>query len=173
MAVVRFLSDEEVSPEFKEMFEGIRNRGGKVLNLFRTVAHSPQVGAAFLRLGKSLLFKGILPPVWRELAILRVGHLYNAKYEWTQHVRIAKRVGVREAQIEAISDWENSGEFSPEEKLILQFTDEETLKVKVSGDTVEKAKKLLGEEGLVELTILVGYYGMVCRVLETLDIELE
>jgi len=173
MARVKLLTEEEVSPEFKEIFTGINNRGGKILNLFRAVANSPRAGAAFLRLGNSLLFRGTIPPVWRELVILRVGYLLREHYEWAQHVKIAHRVGVRDAQIEALPAWESSNQFSEEEKIILRFTDEETLNISVSENTVEAVKKILGEEGLVELTILVGYYGMVCRILETLKIELE
>ncbi|MCX7981502.1 MAG: carboxymuconolactone decarboxylase family protein [Syntrophales bacterium] len=173
MARVRLLQNDEVSPEFQEIFEGIKSRGGRVLNLFRCVAHSPQAGSAFLKLGNALLFRGTIPPVWRELAILRVGNLCKAHYEWTQHVKIARRVGVRESQIAALPEWDKSAEFSNEERVILRFTDEETLNIGVSQKTVESVLEILGEEGLVELSILVGYYGMVCRVLETLDIELE
>ncbi len=43
-------------------------------------------------------------------------------------------------------------------KIILRFTNEETANIRVSENTEEAAKKILSEKGLVELTILVGYY---------------
>jgi len=173
MARISLLSQESASPEFQETFRQITDRGGRVLNLFKTMGHSPQVGFHFLRLGNAILFKGVVPPNLRELAILRVGHLNRAIYEWTQHVPIALRVGVRQAQIDALQDWEYSIEFNDIEKSILRYTDEETLNIRVKEETFAAVRAILSEEGVVELTTAIGYYGMVCRILETLQVELE
>lgn len=173
MARVALKDDTDLSAEFREVFERIRSRGGKVLNLYRAVAHAPEIGAQFLNLGNAILFRGTIPPNLRELAILRVGILNEAPYERYQHVRIAQRVGVPQSQIDALSQWEQSSVFNNEEKAVLRFTDEETISAKVSDDTFNRVKELLGEEGVVELTITVGYYGLVCRVLNILEIELE
>jgi alkylhydroperoxidase family enzyme len=124
-------------------------------------------------LGNAILLKGIVPPNLRELAILRVGYLNRANYEWTQHVPIALRVGVRQAQIDALPEWEQSSELNDIEKAILRYTDEETRNIRVKEETFAAVRAVLSEEGVVELTTTIGYYGMVCRILETLQIELE
>jgi len=173
MARVGLLDEGQASESFQETYRSIRDRGGKILNLFKVMSNSPQVGFHFLRLGNAILFKGIVPPVLRELAILRVGHLNGALYEWTQHVPIALRVGVRQAQIDALPHWENSSEFDREQRAVLQYTDEETLRIRVSEETFAAVRGLLSEEAIVELTTVIGYYGMVCRILETLQVELE
>ena len=112
MARVSLLDKDQVSPEFRERFQKIEESGRPVLNLFKVMAHAPLVGHRFLGLGNAILFKGALPPKLRELAILRVGNLNQADYEWTQHVPIALRVGVRQAQINALAEWEHSPEFN-------------------------------------------------------------
>ena len=173
MARVRFLSKAQASPELQEMFQKMENNGGRVLNLYKVMAHSPRVGRYFLRLGNSILFKGTVPPNLRELAILRVGHLNQAKYEWTQHVPMALRAGVREEQIEALADWEKSGKFNEREQAVLRYTDEVTRNIRVKDDTFAGVRSFLNEEGVVELTATIGYYGMVCRILEAFQIELE
>jgi alkylhydroperoxidase family enzyme len=173
MARISLLGKECASTEFQDMFNQITDRGGRVLNLFTTMAHSPQVGFQFLRLGNAILFKGVVPTNLRELAILRVGHLNRAIYEWTQHVPIALRVGIRQAQINALPDWEHSDEFNDTEKAILRYTDEETMNIQVKEATFAAVRDILTEEGIVELTTAIGYYGMVCRILETLQVELE
>ena len=173
MARISLLSQESASPEFQETFKQITDRGGRVLNLFKTMAHSPQVGFHFLGLGNAILFKGVVPSNLLELAILRVGHLNRAIYEWTQHVLIALTVGVRQAQIDALPNWEYSSEFNDIEKYILRYTDEETLNIRVIEETFAAVRAILSEEGVVELTTTIGYYGMVCRILETLQVELE
>ena len=168
------ISDEgSASPEFQEMFQQTADRGGRILNISKIMAHSPQVGYQFLRLGNAILFKGIVPATLRELAILRVGHLNRAVYEWTQHVAVALRVGVRQSQIDALPEWELSSEFNDIEKAILRFTDEETMNIRVSDETFAAVHAILNDEGVVELTTTIGYYGMVCRVLEVLQVELE
>jgi alkylhydroperoxidase family enzyme len=107
------------------------------------------------------------------LAILRVGQLNQATYEWTQHVPIALRVGVRQAQIDALSAWEDSPEFNEREKAILRYTDEETKNIRVKDETFAAVRAILTEEAVVELTTTIGYYSMVCRILEALQVELE
>ncbi len=173
MARISLVNQDSASPEFQKTFKEMTDRGGRVLNLFKTMAHSPQVGFHFLRLGNAILFKGVVPPNLRELAILRVGHLNRAIYEWTQHVPIALRVGVRQTQIDALPDWEHSDEFNDIERTILKYTDEETLDIRVKKETFAAVRAILTEEGIVELTTAIGYYGMVCRILETLEVELE
>jgi NAD(P)-dependent dehydrogenase (short-subunit alcohol dehydrogenase family) len=159
MARISLLQEESASEEFQETFKQVREKGGRVLNIFKLMAHSPQVGVKFMRLGNAILFKGIVSPCLRELAILRVGHLCGSKYEWTQHVNIALRVGVRQAQIDNLPDWEHSGEFSETEKAILRYTDECTINIRVTDKTFAAVRTFLNEEGILELTTAIGYYG--------------
>jgi len=173
MARISLLKEESASPELRETFRKMTDQGRIVLNLFKIMAHSPKVGKYFLRLGNAILFKGVVPPNLRELAILRVGNINKAMYEWTQHVPIALRVGVRQAQIDALPEWEHSGEFNEIEKAVLRYTDEETLNIRVKDETFAAVRAVLSEEGIVELTTTIGYYGMVCRILEVFQIELE
>jgi alkylhydroperoxidase family enzyme len=173
MARVKILDKDQASPELQERFQKMEDSGRPVLNLFKIMAHSPQVGRRFLQLGTAILLKGVVPPNLRELAILRVGQINQAKYEWTQHVPIALRVGVRQAQIDALPEWEYSSEFSETEKAVLRYTDEETLNIRVTDETFDAVRAILSEEGVVELTTAIGYYGMVCRILEVLQVELE
>jgi alkylhydroperoxidase family enzyme len=173
MARLTYLSEASASPEFQNTYKQTRERGGKVLNLFKIMSHSPEVGYQFLRLGNSILLKGVLPKKLRELAILRVGNLNSADYEWTQHVSIALRVGVRQSQIDALPYWRNSPEFDEQEKAVLNYTDEVTLRIRAQDDTFAALRSFFNEEEVVELTTVIGYYGMVCRILESLQVELE
>jgi alkylhydroperoxidase family enzyme len=173
MARVTLVQKETAQPDVKDLFQKIENGGNRILNLHKAIGHSPKVTRDFIRLGNTLLFKAALPEKLRELAILRVAALTDAHYEWTQHVRVALRTGVPQAQIDAIRYWKSSASFNDQERIVLQFTDEETLNVHVSDETFTQAKQSLGEQAVVELTITIGYYGMVSRILETLQVELE
>ena len=148
MARVSLLSIEQAAPEIREMFQKMLDNGGRVLNLYKALAHSPRVARYFLRLGNAILFKGTLPPNLRELAILRVGNICQAKYEFTQHIPIALRTGVKQEQIEALPDWERSEKFNEQERAILRYTDEVTKNIRVKDDTFAAVRNFLSEEGL-------------------------
>jgi 4-carboxymuconolactone decarboxylase len=173
MARVPLIQNEQADPMIRDMFTKIEKNGHRVLNLFRVVAHSPQVCRNFLRLGNAILFRGDLSPTLREIAILRVGHLTKANYEWTQHVAIAKRVGVTQTQIDGIGGRVDSKAFDDRERAVLRYTDEVTQNVRTSEATYQMLRKFLSEKETVELTIVIGYYNMVSRVLESLQVELE
>jgi alkylhydroperoxidase family enzyme len=173
MARVSIPSKDQVSDELKDIFQSMEQRGGQVLNVFKVMAHCPRVGKEFLRLGNAILFKGSLPPKLRELAILRVGDLSEATYEWTQHVPLGLKAGLTDEQIETLHRWKDSSLFSVQERAVLEYTDEVAQNIRVSEKTFNAIREFLTEEQIVELTTTIGYYGMVSRILEALEIELE
>lgn len=173
MARVPILEKDQIKGDLKETFAKMSSRGTPVLNIFKVMAHCPEVGRDFLKLGNSLLLKGRVDPCLRELAILRVGHLAGAVYEWTQHAVLARRVGVPQEQIDALPDWQSSEKFDEKEKAVLQYVDEVAENIRVSQEKFQKIKHYFTDEQVVELTVVIGYYGAVCRVLEALEIELE
>ena len=173
MARVSIPSRDQVSDELKDYFQKIERRGGRVLNISKVMAHCPKVGRDFMRLGNAILSKGRLPAQIRELAILRVGDLAEATYEWTQHVPIGLESGLTERQIKALHQWKDSPLFNDRERAVLRYTDEVAQNIRVSEETFKAVRDFLTEEQVVELTTTIGYYGMVSRILEALEVELE
>jgi len=125
------------------------------------------------RLGNSILTGEELPPKLREIAILRVGSLTKSDYEFTQHTRVGLSADLTREQIEAIHDWQSSPLFNEQERAVLAYADEIDRDIKVSDDIFTTLKGFLSEHAIVELTVVIGYYGMVCRFLIALDVDLE
>ena len=173
MARVRLLEKEDVDPMVKEIYQKVEDSGNEVINLLKALAHSPKICRDWNRLGITLLLKGQLSPKLRELAILRVGVLAKANYEWTKHVPMAMVAGVTQEQIDSLPEWVNSREFNEQERAVLRYTDEVSQDIRASDDTFSKIREFLTEREIIELTVTIGYYGMVCRTLESLQIELE
>jgi 4-carboxymuconolactone decarboxylase len=173
MARVKLLEKEDVDPMVKQIYQKIEDSGSEVINLFKALAHSPKICRDLNRMGITLLLKGDLSPRLRELAILRVGDLAKANYEWTKHVPIALEAGANQGQIDELSNWADSTHFDEQEQAVLKYTDEVARNIRASDDTFKKIAEFLNEKEIIELTVTIGYYGMVCRVLETLKIELE
>lgn len=147
------------------------------LNLFRMLAGSPGLLRAFTRLGNHILFDSPLDPLLRELAIVRVGLLSGASYEVHQHDRIARSVGASDELIAALREGPEAPRFNEvfddAQRAIVRFTDDVVANVRAADDTLAAAIAAVGEPGVQELTVTIGYYMMVSRYLETFGIDIE
>jgi 4-carboxymuconolactone decarboxylase len=144
------------------------------LNIYRMLANSENGFKGFVRMGNALLHRCELDPTLRELAIIRVGRLSRAAYEVFQHERIAREVGVEEGKIAALRDATiEAPAFSDNEKAVLRFTDDVVRNVRASDKNLKAVQAFLSAGALVELTLTIGYYMMVCRFLETTAVEGE
>ena len=173
MSRVPLVQKEQASPELKEIYDKIEARGAKIHNAHKALAHNPDILRNFLRLGVSLLTKTELPAKLRELAILRIARLTRSDYEWASHYPIALEIGVSQDQVDAISHWSDATNFSDEERAVLQYTDEVAQNSEVTDETFRVLQQYLNEQGIVELTLLVGFYRMVARFVMTLQIEVD
>ncbi len=143
------------------------------LNIFRMLGHAPHLVKPFVGLGTAFLQNGKLDPVTRECVILRVGYLSHAKYETTQHEAIGRAIGMDDDLIEAVKAGPHSEGLSHEQKLALTFTDHLVTHPHPSDGALKPMLKHFGAPLLQEMVLLIGYYMMVCRFLETFGVEVE
>ncbi|MFC1995220.1 carboxymuconolactone decarboxylase family protein [Chloroflexota bacterium] len=173
MSRVQMVQKDQAQSAVKELYNKIEENGASVLNLYRVLAHNPDVLRNFLRLGSSLITRTELAPKLRELVILRVAKLTGSEYEWAQHYPIALEVGVSREQAEAISRWSDLAKFSDEERAVLQYADEVAQNVEVQDETFRTLHHHLNEQSIVELTLSIGYWGMVARLLVPLQVDID
>ena len=169
MALLPYADESKVAEKTRE----ILNRGRVKMNVARMIANSDAAFYPFSMLGNSLLTRAKLDARLRELAILRTAKVSKSVYEWTQHVPIAKAAGVTNEQVEAIENWERAQCFSEVDRLVLKFTDEVARDVKGARATIEALQKHMGTTEIVELVMSIGFWGMVARLLETTEVDLE
>ncbi len=173
MARVSFIEKETAAPAVRELFEKLEAGGQQLLNIYKVIGHSSGIAPDFFRLANRILFRGKLPPPIRELAILRVGHLAQAPYEYTKHVLIGRKAGLSEAHIAAIPEGPSAAAYDERERAVLTYTDEVSRNYRASDESFAALRNHFDEEQVVELTIVIGFYEMICRVLEALQVELE
>jgi len=101
MARVPYLNREDLPEADREIFDNLAAERGSVGNIFRTLAHTPKLLRRFLALGGELRNGTALDPKLRELAIMTVGRLTNAEYEFVHHWNLARRAGVPREKLEA------------------------------------------------------------------------
>tara|TARA_R110002096_G_scaffold146974_1_gene306091 strand:- start:1430 stop:2005 length:576 start_codon:yes stop_codon:yes gene_type:complete len=159
---------KDLSPENRDLMASL-----PPLNVFRMMSGAGASFAPFMQFISAYLNEGALDPELRELVILRVGHLCGSAYEVHQHERVSRTLGMSVPRIQAVKGNLPSDLFSDAENAALLFSDEQVAQVKVSDTTFAATHTHLTDPQIVELTLIVGTYLMVCRFLETLEIELE
>ncbi len=160
-------TDDELEPEHRELLSTL-----PPLNVFRMVAGAPRAVRPFMALGGAVLSTA-LDARRREIAVLRVAHATKAPYEWAQHEQLARNVGVTDAEIDAIGREEPVSSLDDECNLICRVADEVTRDVRLSDEALEQIIDRYGPREAAELILLVSYYNMVSRFLESTRVEIE
>jgi alkylhydroperoxidase family enzyme len=170
MARLPYVDPASAPPKVQEALAGL----AAPLNIFRMVAHATANLRPFLRYGGSILGRQQLSARLRELAILRVAHLSHARYEWVQHVPIAKATGVTDTQIAALEAGDATAAcFDARDQLVLRFTDEVVRDVRASDATFAAMAGGFPPQEIVELILAIGFYMAVARLLETTAVDIE
>ena len=145
---------------------------GAMIGPFNAMLHHPSVGQILQRLGEVLRFEGGLSDIHREIAVLTVGRHWRAEYEWWAHAQIARKVGISSDIIEAIKDQKPLPCNDIEILTIHNFVRETLENQRVRDETYSLTYKALGDLGIVELVILIGYYGIISGILNTFNVPL-
>ena len=168
------LIEESEHPELAPLITKIKaERGGRFLNLYRTLAHSPGVAEGWLHLFTELRQKGKLDDLSRELAIMEVAILNGADYEYKAHVPFALKAGMTQAQIDALPAWTISDPFSSKMRAVLAYTDAMTRNIRVPDPVFAAVRAHFDDRELVELTATIGGYNLVSRFLEAVQMPHE
>ena len=171
MARVKYLQRSD-SPN-QAIFDRLeRERKMPTANIFLALTQTPEMLDGFLTYANSLRSSPLSPRL-RELAILTVGHLTNSRYEIAHHQSHGLKAGLTQAQLDAVPQFETSPLYSEQEKSVMLFAKESTLKVDVSAKTWSQAAAFLGEPEMIALVLVVAWYNSGVRIMAGLDIELE
>jgi 4-carboxymuconolactone decarboxylase len=163
---------------YREIIEGARagqpfastGAGGELLGPFDALLRVPELGQAVQRVGESLRFAGTLAPRLRELVVLAVAAHWDSGYEWYAHTRVAARLGVTDADLDALRCGAVPDSCDAAETAALGLAHGLLAERAVPPGPYRRAAAALGAAGLVEVACLVGYYGLLAGVLATFDV---
>jgi alkylhydroperoxidase family enzyme len=173
-ARVPYLTRDDLPEADREIFDQfIKERGAEPGHIHRAVANAPNLLRRFLGLANELRNGTKLDPKLRELALMTVGRLTNAEYEFTHHWNLALKAGVKREQLEQLADFESSPAFNDHERAVMRYASEATTNVKVTDATFNSLRAFLDTRRIVELVMNVAFYNAVARVLVPLGVELE
>ncbi|MBI2329397.1 MAG: carboxymuconolactone decarboxylase family protein [Chloroflexi bacterium] len=173
MARIPYVEKDGAPQEVAETFAKMEARGNPVVNLWKMVAHSPATLIHVIRTGNSLLTKTRIDPRLREMAILRTAEMLDCAYEIRAHARAGLREGMTDEQVKSIKNWESSNNFNDIERAVLRFTDEVARVARVKDETFSNLAQYLDEGMMAELALIVGFYGMLARILLPFEVDLD
>ena len=103
------------------------------------------------------------------LAVLATARENEGDYVWTANLPQARDAGVDEATIQAIRECRALQGLAPEDAAIVQFTLELLRQHRITDATFQAVQQRLGDAGVIDLLILIGYYGSLSHALSALE----
>ena len=156
------LWSDEQRRHAEEIVSGPR---GALLAPFVPLLRSPELMGHAQRMGEYLRYRSAIGPRLSELAILVTAREWSQKVEWTIHAPIARREGVAAETVEAIAAGHRPAKLSPEEAVVLDFSQQLHRRRRVDDGTWRAAVERFGEQGAVDLIGINGYYAFLAMVM--------
>jgi len=166
------LPRDQWDPEVQEILQATQ-MGGRVLNIFQTLARHPKLLKRWLVFGNHVLIKSTLSPRERELLILRTGWNCQAEYEWGQHAAIAKQIGLADAEIERVTRGPDAPGWDPFEAVLLRAADELHRDSCVGDATWAALAARYSTQQLMDVVFTVGQYTLVSMALRSFGVQLD
>ncbi len=145
---------------------------GTVPNIFRALVNHPKLARNWLRFAGYILGRQTLPERDRELAILRIGWLNQAPYEWEQHVLVGKRAGITDQEIEHIKQGPGAG-WDWQDAAIMQACDDLYEHSIVAEETWQRLAQRYDTEQMMDLVFTIGQYNLVSWALNSFGVPLD
>ncbi len=160
------IAESDLTPEQRTAGEELANGPrGAVFGPFVPLLRSPELMRRVQKTGEYLRYGSALPPRLSEFVILIVSRWWGQGFEWHVHSKIAAEVGVAKETIDAISEGRRPAAMTAEEEIVYDFCTELHVNHAVSDASYEKMLALFGERGVIDVTGLCGYYGLLAMVM--------
>lgn len=141
------------------------------LNVYRVMAHNPELLRAWAPLRDYLVTRNRLGAALSEVVILRAAHRLGSSYEWDQHVVRARAAGLEDAQIAALRGPLEA--LPPDVEPLARAVDELTREARLTPDTAQALQAAHGAPAMLEVMALVGFYSTLGFILKTCEVPLD
>lgn len=159
---------DKMTPEQKKAADDFAaERKVPVFGPFVPLLRSPEVMLRAKAMGDYLRYKSVLPAPLNEFAILITARHWTQAYEWALHQPIAVKAGLKAEITQALAEGRRPQGMSADEELIYDFSTELHQNQSVSDATYARALARFGEQGIIDLIGVNGYYTFLAMVLNT------
>ena len=137
---------------------------------FIPLLRSPEFMSRLQRVGEYLRFNTKLGSNISEFIILIIARQWTQQFEWYSHESLALKAGIKEDTIKSIAEGQRPAAMTPDEEMIYDYIAELRLHQSVSDPAYARVVNRFGEQGIIDITGLCGYYtllGMLMNVTRT------
>jgi 4-carboxymuconolactone decarboxylase len=164
---------DKLTPEQKKVADAIvSGPRGALRGPFEPWLRSPTLADRAQKLGEYCRFNNSLPNDLSELAICLVGRHFKAQYEFYAHARLARQAGLSAEIVEAIRTRATPPFTRESERVVYDFVTEYLETNRVAQANYKRAVDAFGEQGVVDLVGVCGYYMLVSMTLNVFEMPL-
>lgn len=143
----------------------LRGKAYSFRGAFYPVLQNPELLSVVQKLGEYLRFGSHLPQDLVELAILITIRLWNCGYAWGGHAPNALEHGLAKDVVDAVAKLERPANMSERVAAVHDFAIALHKDKSVSDQLFSEARRHVGEQGLLDLIAICGYYSLVGMII--------
>jgi uncharacterized peroxidase-related enzyme len=172
MARISRVDRSEASSEIAALFDRVFAERGNVPNMFRVMAHRPEIFATMQAHFAAVLNTGTASKKLKELIIVRTSQVNQTPYCLASHTKLAKGLGWSDDQLAHLEHWPSRDDFTPAEKAALRLAETVTRNAHaVSDEQFAELRSFYSEGEIVELLCAIGLFNYFNRFNDALRME--
>ncbi|MGA8044344.1 MAG: carboxymuconolactone decarboxylase family protein [Terracidiphilus sp.] len=172
MSRISRVDRSQVTPDIAALFDQAFAQRGNVPNMFRVMAHRPEIFATMQAHFAAVLNTGTLPTRLKELIIVRTSQVNDTLYCLASHTILARNLGWRDDQLAHLAEWPQRDDFTPAEKAALRLAETVTRDAHaVTDEQFAELRRYYSEGEIVELLCAIGLFNYFNRFNNALQME--
>ena len=172
MSRISRLDRGEVAPELAALYDKAFAQRGNVPNMFRVMAHRPEIFATMQAHFGAVLNTGTVSAKLKELIIVRTSQVNETPYCLASHTILARNLGWTDDQLTHLADWQKREDFTPAEKAALRLAETVTRDPHaVTDEQFAELRSFYTEGEIVELLCAIGLFNYFNRFNNALQME--
>jgi uncharacterized peroxidase-related enzyme len=172
MSRISRLDRSEVTPDLAALFDKVFAQRGNVPNMFRVMAHRPDIFSTMQAHFAAVVNTGTVPTKLKELIIVRTSQMNETPYCLASHTILAKGLGWSDDQLANLPQWQQRDDFTPAEKAALRLAETVTRDAHaVTDEQFAELRSFYSEGEIVELLCATGLFNYFNRFNDALKME--
>jgi len=162
----------QLAPDIAALYDNAFALRGNVPNMFRVMAHRPEIYATMQAHFAAVLNTGTVSTKLKELIIVRTSQVNQTPYCLASHTILARNLGWTDDQLSRLADWAQRNDFTPAEKAALRLAETVTRNANaVTDEQFADLRSFYSEGEIVELLCAIGLFNYFNRFNNALQME--
>jgi 4-carboxymuconolactone decarboxylase len=160
----------QVPAEYQHVADDVLKVFGAFRGPHSILLHAPAADEKVLALGNYFRYDSLVKSPLKELAIITGVREKDCLYVWSAQVTAGRNAGLREEAIEAVRHRRDVSGLEPDEAAIITYVRQLVQNNRVEQPAFDALKDRFGVPWLIEMTTVVGYYGMLAGVANSFEL---